>query len=153
MSGLNGGGLFLENGAQSAEDAVDEHEANKIVARIMAEVAHRRRMLTLQELCDMENPRAGFEQFFPTVQGYFYTVDGRLNGEEVRGAMFAGGVALVFAPTRARADEFAQEGVETTIALAKEYAFREYLGCPPAANEGFENLGIEIEAHKRGKPH
>lgn len=149
MSGLNGGGLFLENGAQSAEDAVDERRANEIVGRIMAEVAHRRRILTLQQLCDMESPRANWEQYFPNVGAYFYTIDGRLDGEDVKGTMLAGSCILVFAPSRARADELAQEGLETTIELAKEYAFRDYLGVPPAADEGFEHLGIEIEAHKR----
>lgn len=147
--GLNGGGLFLEHGAQNAEDAVDEQRANEIAGRIMAEVAHRRRMLTLQQLCDMEGVHASFEQYYPEVRGYFYTVDGWLEGEDVKGAMLAGNCMLIFASTRARADALAQEGLETTIELAKEYAFRDYLGVPPAADEGFEHLGIEIEAHKR----
>lgn len=148
MSGLNGGGIFLEDGAQ-AGDAEEQRKVNEVVGKIMAEVQHRRRVLTLQELCDMEGPHAGFEQFFPNVRGYFYTVDGRLEGEEVRGAMMAGNCMLIFAQSRKAADELAQEGLEQTIALAKEYAFREHLGCPPAVDEGFENAGIEIEAHHR----
>lgn len=50
---------------------------------------------------------------------------------------------LIFAASRHAADELAQGGLEETIRLAKDYAWREHMGCPPAVNEGFENAGVE----------
>lgn len=147
---MKSGGVFLENGSQSAEDAALEARANDIVDRILHDTQRRsRRILSLQELCAMQAPRAAFERFFPEIHAYFYGIDGELDGKRVSGAMLAGNCMLIFAASRHAADELAQGGLEETIRLAKDYAWREHLGCPPAADEGFENAGVETMAGAR----
>lgn len=85
------GGVFLENGPQSAEDAALEVRANDIVHRILHDTQRRpRHILSLQELCNMRGPRAALEQFFPEIHAYFYGIDGELDGKRVSGAMLAG---------------------------------------------------------------
>ena len=117
------GGFFLENGPQSHEDAAHEENVNGIVEKILDDATYRRRILTIQELCQMKYARPHFEQFFPTVGAYFYTIDGELNGEHVRKAMLAGNCVLVFAPSREAADEIARSGLSDTAKFAEEYSY------------------------------
>ena len=116
------GGFFLEDSPETEAEAVAEARVNKIVEGIMDEALNRRRMLTLQELCDMRNVTPRYEQFFPTVHAYFYTIDGMLNGERLKGAMLAGNCILVFAPSREAASEIASSGLLDTVKFANEYA-------------------------------
>ena len=119
----SGGVFFLEDGAKSHEDAAQEQEVNGIVEKILDEATHRRRILTIQELCQVKNMRPHFEQYFPTVSAYFFTIDGDLNGERVRNAMIAGNCVLVFAPSREAAEEIALSGLTDTVKFADEYSY------------------------------
>ena len=144
----NGGGLFIEDGAKSHDDAVHEERVNGIVEKILDEATHRRRILSIQELCDMKHLRPHFEQFFPTVSAYFYTIDGDLNGERVKNAMLAGNCVLVFAPTREAADEIALTGLSDTVKFADDYAYSDaaYISDQEAKAS---NAGLIIESGGR----
>ena len=144
----NIGGFFLENGPQSHEDAVHEENVNGIVEKILDEATYRRRILTIQELCQMKNIRPHFEQFFPTVGAYFYTIDGQLGGERVRSAMLAGNCILVFAQSIEAADEIALSGISDTVKFADEYSYSDdaYIAEQDAKAA---NAGIIIESGGR----
>ena len=144
----SGGGFFLEDGAKSHEDAAQEQEVNGIVEKILDEATHRRRILTIQELCQVKNMRPHFEQYFPTVSAYFFTIDGDLNGERVRNAMLAGNCVLVFAPSREAAEEIALSGLNDTVKFADEYSYSDaaYIAEQEAKAS---NAGLIIEAGGR----
>ena len=143
-----GGGFFLEEGAKSHEDAVHEEEVNGIVEKILDEATHRRRILTIQELCQVKNMRPHFEQYFPTVNAYFFTIDGELGGEHVRNAMLAGNCVLVFATSREAAEEIALSGLTDTVKFADEYAYSDaaYIADQEAKAS---NAGLIIETGGR----
>lgn len=119
---MKSGGFFLEDSPETEAEAVAETKLNKIVEGIMDEALARRRILTLQELCDTKNPTPRYEQFFPEVHAYFYTIDGMLNGEVLKGAMLAGHCILVFAPSREAASDIASSGLLDTVRFANDYA-------------------------------
>jgi len=118
----SGGGFFLENSPQSEQEAVEEVRINEIVEKIMDEAMERRRILTLEELCAAKNIRPHFEEFFPDVHAWFYSIDGTLYGETFTGAMLAGHCILVFAIGRDQAEEIAASGLTDTVNLTNEYA-------------------------------
>ena len=66
-----------------------------------------------------------YEQFFPEIHAYFYSIDGMLDGERLQGAMLAGHCILVFAPTREAASEIAADGLLDTVKLSNDYASSE----------------------------
>ena len=144
----SGGGFFLEDGAKSHEDAVHEEEVNGIVEKILDEATYRRRILTIQELCQVKHLRPHFEQYFPTISAYFFTIDGDLNGERVRNAMLAGNCVLVFAPSREAAEEIALSGLTDTVKFADEYAYSDaaYIADQEAKAS---NVGLIIESGGR----
>lgn len=116
------GGFFLEDSPETEAEAVAETQVNRIVEGIMDEALTRRRILTIQELCYVKNLSPRYEQFFPEVHAYFYTIDGMLNGEVLKGAMLAGHCVLVFAPNREAASEIATSGLLDTVKFANTYA-------------------------------
>jgi hypothetical protein len=150
-----GGGIFLENGPANADEAKEEEDVNAIAAKILREAQDRRRILSMQQLADMDNPRPAFEQFFPKINAFFYSIEGRLGGEDVKGAMLAGNCMLIFAATRKQADEIAESGLTDTIHYANEYATLEHLGFDPMQKieERERNAGVYIDALGRRKPH
>lgn len=119
---MKDGGFFLEDGPQSETEAIHEAQVNKIVEKIMDDAMSRRRILTLQELCDVKQPAPHFEQFFPEISAYFYSIDGMLDGERLTGAMLAGHCILVFAMSREIASEIAIGGLLDTINFSNDYA-------------------------------
>lgn len=138
----DGGGVFLENGPESAEDAEHEKRVNEVVDKIMTDTTHRRRILNAQELVDLKSPNPRFEQFFPVIDAYFYSIDGFLNGETVTGAMMAGEIMLVFAPNRPVADEIAHDGLSQTIKHLQNYATMTHLGVDPMSQ--LDNAGLDV---------
>ena len=116
------GGFFLENSPQTETEAIAEAQVNAVVEKIMDEALARRRILTLQELCETKDARPHYEQFFPEIHAYFFSIDGILNGERLTGAMLAGHCMLVFAPTREAASEICTSGLLDTIKWTNEYA-------------------------------
>ena len=149
----NGGGFFLENGPQSHTDAVHEEEVYGIVEKILDDTTYRRRILTIQELCHMKYMRPHYEQYFPTVGAYFFTIDGELGGERVRNAMLAGNCVLVFAESREAAEEIALSGLNDTVKFADEYSYSNDANIAEqdarAANAGIiiESGGRKSERH------
>jgi hypothetical protein len=142
-----GGGLYLEGGAQSHPEAQFEERVNAIADQIIAESAHRRRVLTLEELMDMTDITPQFEQHFPQVGAWFFTINGTLHGERVTGAMMAGNCGLVFAETREQAHAIAESAFADTRIFANEYAFKEYLGIDTSVES--KNTGIVTEVGGR----
>ena len=149
----NNGGFFLENGPQSHADAAQESEVNGIVEKILDDTTYRRRILTIQELCHMKYMRPHYEQYFPTVGAYFFTIDGELGGERVRNAMLAGNCVLVFAESREAAEEIALSGLNYTVKFADEYSYSDDAHIAEqdamAANAGIiiESGGRKSERH------
>lgn len=139
------GGFFLENSPQNESEARDETRINEIVEKIMDDAMDRRRILTLEELCSMKNVSPHFEEFFPDVHAWFYSIDGSLYGENLTGAMLAGHCMLVFAVGRESAEEIARSGLNDTISLTNEYATSDdaYL-AEQEANAA--NSGIQVYA-------
>lgn len=137
---MKDGGFFVEDGPQTEPEAIHEAQVNQIVEKIMDDAMSRRRILTLQELCDVKHPAPRYEQFFPQISAYFYSIDGTLDGERLTGAMLAGHVILVFAISREAASEIAISGLLDTIKFSNEYAQSEdaYLDsqAAQAANSG-----------------
>lgn len=117
----DGGGFFIDGGPETEGESVDEQRINTIVEKIMDEASERRRILTLQELCEMKFLRPSLEQFFPDVQAYFYAIDGMLSGENLTGAMLAGHCMLIFAASQEQANDLAHEGLLSTVKYAQEY--------------------------------
>jgi len=74
-------------------------------------------MLTGDQLVSLVAPRARFEQHFPSLNAYFFTIDGVLNGTKIVGAMFGDSCMLVYASSKDKAMEQANAGVRTTITL------------------------------------
>jgi hypothetical protein len=147
----NGGGLFLENGPQSHGDAQFEARVNEIASKIINDATYRRRILNLQELCDMEPCIAQFEQYFPDIKAYFFSICGRLKGEAIKGAMFAGNCILVFSPTLDKAQYLADHGLHATRHFGEEYAELVASGIDPVEKMEREhtNAGLSIDAGGR----
>jgi superfamily II DNA/RNA helicase len=148
MNGNNGGGIFLENGPKSAAEAEQEGRVNAVVEKILADARNRRRVLNLQEICDMQDFEPFFEQYYPDINAYFYTINGTLKGEQVRGAMFAGNCILVFARNRKEADEIAKSGLLDTIKFAQQHAMYTHLGVDPQQilDQQHANDGVLVDA-------
>jgi hypothetical protein len=138
-----GGGLYLEGGAQTFTEAEFEERVNAVADKIIAEAAHRRRILTLEELMDMTDITPQFEEHFPQVGAWFFSINGTLHGERVSRAMLAGNCALVFAETREQAHAIAEAGFADTRIFANDYAFKQYLGIDPF--EEPSNAGVVTE--------
>lgn len=116
------GGMFQENSPQTEAEAIDEQRIHDIVEKIMENTVTRRRILSLQELCELKHPHVWMEQFFPEIGAYFFSVNGTLKGESVKGGMLAGHCMLVFAISLELATEIATDGLLDTIELANDYA-------------------------------
>lgn len=147
----NGGGIFLENGAQSHDEAQHEQRVNQIATKIMEDSSSRRRMLSLQELVEMDMPHPHFEQFFQDIQAYFFTINGALHGEVVRGAMLADCCMLIFAGSREAAQHLAEIGLDDTIKHARNFGTLTMLGLDPMEDLEKEhaNAGTSIETYGR----
>lgn len=144
-----GGGLYLENGAQSHDDAQFETRVNEITQKILDNSTERRQILTLEQFMDMVDAYPQFEEYFPDIQAYFYSINGTLAGVPVKGALLAGNCMLIRATTQKLADEIAEAGLTDTRHYAGEYAFMEYIGVDPFEAADRRNAGIVTEAGGR----
>lgn len=76
-----------------------------------------RKSLTADELASMKDRRIHTEKTYPKYGAYLFSLDGYLNGEFLRGCLFAGQCMLVFGRTYKEALKLAGEGVESTVDL------------------------------------
>lgn len=113
-----------------------------------------RQTLNADQLHDLRDaqPRLEKERRFKTPGGamgeitptFFFSIDGMLNGQTIKGALFAGECMVIQAPTFEAAYTVAKDGLAETIRLLRE----EYEIRPAPLNAG---LSTDI-AGRRGQP-
>ena len=97
----------------------DDAATEAIARRAGHELRHQRVVLDSDQLASLVAPRARHErQLSP--EAHLFTIDGVLHGEKVAGALFAGEVMLIYAPSLALAQELANRGLRATIELLYE---------------------------------
>jgi hypothetical protein len=102
--------------------------ASRELIATQKELARTRRILNADELATLQERRLRLEKTIPKWKVYLFTLDGVLNGESVRGCLFAGQCIMVFGNTFREAHQLAYEGVETTIlAMHEHYALQQEL--------------------------
>lgn len=115
-----------------------------------------RRVLSADELFDLKDasPRFERQRHFTTPGGemgektpvWEFSIDGRLNGQSVQGALFANSVILIQAHTFDQAFLLARDGLAETIRLLREEyearpAIPETVGSAGLATEGAGRKG------------
>lgn len=108
----------------------DVAKAQRAAAKLQRQLERKRKILTADQLVDMKNLKPRLEQQFD-FGAYFFSIDGILKGEAVKGALLGGECMLVFAPTLAQAVDIAARGLRSTIDLM----FEEYASRNPAPGE------------------
>lgn len=116
-----------------------------------AEMRQTRKILNADQLVSLKNRRPRFERAYPKLQAFMFTVDGDLNGESVRGALFAGQCILTFGKSFETAHKLAKDGLESTV----ELIFKDFENQQAAARSTLEHTVIEGREHRgpRLNPH
>lgn len=114
-----------------------------------------RRVLSLDELAQLDEPAVIFEHFHVDSDGqhaYVYTVAGFLDGvnvavnqrgEFVGGAVVGGDVIVIHAPDRASADDMAGQGLMDTIDLHRAHLAQQAKGRELIVEAGFRRKATQ----------
>ena len=109
----------------SAEEAKRDADTQARAKAFARELRGTRPVLDADRLAQLIAPRATLErQISP--EAFLFSVAGILYGREVKGALFAGELMLVYGATRYAAQDLANRGLRATVELLHE----EYLTRP-----------------------
>lgn len=106
-------------------DDTNAAKAQDAARALQKELEAKRKILNADELVSMTNVKPRLEKQMPG-DAYFFSIDGTLQGERLRGALFGDSCMLVFAETLTKAAKIAADGLQSTIELIyQEYDSRD----------------------------
>lgn len=107
-----------------------ELRAGEEARRQMVERLGKRPVLNMDQIAEMSDVRPRLEKGDIKLPGdsrgeknriYFFSIDGTLRGNRLKGCLFAGECIMVQATGFERAFKQAQDGLNDTVAIAREY--------------------------------
>lgn len=107
----------------------------------------RRKVLTMDELARLKNVRPRSEKEYTLVgdkmRCFMFSIDGELDGQHVKGALFAGECIIVRAPNFALALNLAKDGIVHTVELALQL-FEEQRNMVVTTASPLETMMVDV---------